>query len=196
MADFIKTNVEIKLHPKSSGPRFIVSSQTGPSSTWSLFQNEEILILPRLKPRRHPGVLPHLLCPPYACSHCLLNWAPLSLSFAFPPSSCLSAHDLTPHRDNSFPNCLSSPGICCTTFSACPSYIQCLRTAFLLYCLPLLKNLRTTKFENLLGLAMPIGIRFPLSVSICGLIPLSIKSSTTSYMLPIDMDTSSSPKYG
>lgn len=96
MGDFVKTNVEIKLHPKSSGPWFIASSQTGQSSTWSLFQNVETLRLPWLKPRRHPGVLPQFLCSPYACSRCLLNWAPLSLSFAFPPSSCLSAHDLTP----------------------------------------------------------------------------------------------------
>lgn len=59
MGDFVKTNVEIKLHPKSSGPRFIASSQTGQSSTWSLFQNVETLLLPRFNPRRHPGVLPN-----------------------------------------------------------------------------------------------------------------------------------------
>lgn len=96
MGDFVKTNGEIKLHPESSGPRFIASSQTGQSSTWNLFQNEQTLILPRLKPRRHPGVLPQLHCPPHACSPCLLNRAPLSLSFAFPTSSWLSAQDLPP----------------------------------------------------------------------------------------------------
>lgn len=128
-----ETYFETKLHPKASRPWLTASSQIELSFTWSLFRNEDdTLILPRLKPRTPSRFLPS---GPLLSTHTQSpspEWGPTQLFLCLPTFPLIERMLTTSLREhsNSFPDDLPSPRICPPASSARPSWIQFLRTPF------------------------------------------------------------------
>lgn len=102
-----KTYLETKLHPKASRPWLTASSQIELSFTWSLFRNEDdTLILPRLKPRTPSRFLP---LGPLLSTHTQSpspEWGPTQLFLCLPTFPLIERMLTTSLREhsNSFPD--------------------------------------------------------------------------------------------